>query len=73
MEFFCYVFGAVLVKDMQTHSLPPPSIKKNLFDFLVKIVEKSSETNEKRKKKIQFFFWVKTDFVQNFQVFWSIF
>ena len=34
----------------------PPPLKKSLFDFLVQIFEKRSETNEKRKKKIPDFF-----------------
>ena len=34
-----------LDKDMQT----PPPLKKRCFDFLVQIVEKRFETNEKRK------------------------
>ena len=39
------------------------------FDFLLQIVEKRSETNEKRKKKYLIFFQVMIDFVHNFQVF----
>ena len=43
--------GPVLVKDIQT--LPP--FKKGRFDFVVQIVEKRSETDEKRKKIDLFF------------------
>ena len=39
--------GLVLDKDMQT----PYPLKKNCFEFLVQIVEKRSESNEKRKGK----------------------
>ena len=44
------MFDPVLDKDMQT-----PPLKKSRFDLMVQIVEKRSETNEKWKKKSDFF------------------
>ena len=40
--------GYFLVNDLQTQ---PSPFKKRRFDFLVQIVEKHSEANEKRKKQ----------------------
>ena len=46
--------GLFLFKDMH----PLPSLKKSRFDFFGLIVEKRSETNEKRKQKNCLFFLV---------------
>ena len=44
--------GLFLVNEMQT----PPPLKKSRFNFLIQVVEKRSETDEKRKIKIPIFF-----------------
>ena len=44
------ILGPVLLNDLQT------PLKKSRFDFLVQIVEKRSETNEKQEKKNYDFF-----------------
>ena len=56
------------MSQLTTCRLPSP-LKKSCFNFLVQIVEKRSETNEKRKKKQFRFFLVLIDCFHNFKIF----